>query len=393
MKKLLLLAAVACISILPLAVHAQEPASAPVGAASEEVNREDTAEYKAFANEMVQYKTALKQLRALKDEYQSAKAERKDEIIAEFTPLVEKTATQQKALVPLALAAYKSVDGENVELRAFLCSMVNWLVGERENYEVAYDIAKVIFDYPLPATNGDLLYGYAAFAAFCTMHLDDAKAWYAVAKEKGVISKVDPEEKMHIQYNLEYTLPQYEELWAKEEALRAKEAEADDLPRVVLHTSKGDITIELFMNEAPIASSNFLTLVKDGFYTDVPFHRVLPYFMAQGGDPTGSGAGGPGYCIKCECYQPNKRDHFRGSLSMAHAGRNTGGSQFFLNFVPTPFLNGKHTVFGRVIEGMDVLSEIQRIDPEAESDVAPDKILSAEVLRGTPVSFEKLPAR
>ncbi|MDO5308637.1 MAG: peptidylprolyl isomerase [Planctomycetia bacterium] len=175
--------------------------------------------------------------------------------------------------------------------------------------------------------------------------------------------------------------------------MRKAEAEADNLPRVVLKTTKGDITLELFLNEAPIAVNNFLTLVKDGFYTDVPFHRVLPYFMAQGGDPTGTGAGGPGYCIKCECSKPNARKHFRGSLSMAHAGTNTGGSQFFLTFVPTSFLDGRHTVFGRVIDGMDVLSDIQRIDPEKESDAAPDKIIEAKILRGEPGPFEKLPER
>ena len=125
----------------------------------------------------------------------------------------------------------------------------------------------------------------------------------------------------------------------------------------------------------------------------MPFHRVLPFFMAQGGDPTGTGSGGPGYCIKCECRQPNARMHFRGSLSMAHAGPNTGGSQFFLTFVPTGFLNKRHTVFGRVIDGMDVLSEIQRIDPEDQNLPAPDKIIEAKILRGEPTPFEKLPGR
>ncbi|MBP5622316.1 MAG: peptidylprolyl isomerase [Thermoguttaceae bacterium] len=184
----------------------------------------------------------------------------------------------------------------------------------------------------------------------------------------------------------------YKEVWAKEQKIREKEA-SEELPRVLLKTTKGDIVFELFLNEAPNAVNNFLTLVDQKFYTDVPFHRVLPFFMAQGGDPTGTGAGGPGYCIPCECYQDDARDHFRGSLSMAHAGRNTGGSQFFITFVPTFFLNGKHTVFGRVVEGMDVLSDINRIDPEQESEEAPDKIIEAKILRGKPGEFKKLPER
>lgn len=395
MKKTILFLAILAISLAASPttfVRAQDAQATPPSPTTVE-NRVDTPEYKAFADEMVQYKDALKKLRALKASYQTATPEEKDKIVEEFTPLVEATTKRQKDLVPLAIKAYRSIDGQNTELRAFLCSMLHWLVVDRENYEVAYDIAKVVFDYPLPDGNGDQLYGFAAFAAFCTMNLDDAKAWYAIAKEKGVVSKCDPEDKLHLQYNLERVLPEYETLWPQEQKIREQEAAADNLPRVLLRTTKGDITLELFKNEAPIAVNNFLTLVKDGFYTDTPFHRVLPYFMAQGGDPTGTGTGGPGYCIKCECYQDNARNHFRGSIAMAHAGPNTGGSQFFLDFVPTDFLNGKHTVFGRVVDGIDVLSDIQRIDPEQESDVAPDKILEAKILRGEPEPFEKLPAR
>lgn len=354
--------------------------------------RTDTPEYQTFAGKMTEYKSSLKTLRGLKDKYQTASAEEKDKIIAEFTPLVQATAKQQKELVPLALKAYVSVNGENDELRAFLCSMLQWSAVNREAYETAYDIAKVVFEYPLPP-NGEILYAAAAYAAYCTMNLDDAKAWGMKAEEADAFRKVDPNDEMHIEYNLKINMPKCIEAWAKEQEIRKAEAEADNLPRVVLKTTKGDITLELFLNEAPIAVNNFLTLVKDGFYTDVPFHRVLPYFMAQGGDPTGTGAGGPGYCIKCECSKPNARKHFRGSLSMAHAGTNTGGSQFFLTFVPTSFLDGRHTVFGRVIDGMDVLSDIQRIDPEKESDAAPDKIIEAKILRGEPGPFEKLPER
>ncbi|MCY2990799.1 MAG: peptidylprolyl isomerase [Planctomycetota bacterium] len=164
--------------------------------------------------------------------------------------------------------------------------------------------------------------------------------------------------------------------------MRKQEAEKDDLPRVTLTTNKGDIVVELFENEAPGAVGNFISLVEKGFYNGTVFHRVLPGFMAQGGDPKGDGTGGPGYNIKCECQQENFRKHFRGSLSMAHAGKDTGGSQFFLTFVATANLNGKHTVFGRVVKGLDVLAKLQRIDPEAKSaKPAPDKIIEAKVLR------------
>ncbi|MBN1911849.1 MAG: peptidylprolyl isomerase [Pirellulales bacterium] len=186
--------------------------------------------------------------------------------------------------------------------------------------------------------------------------------------------------------------------WADEQKIRAAEAKADDLPRVLLKTDVGDIEVELFENEAPEATANFITLVEKGFYDGLTFHRVLPGFMAQGGDPKGNGSGGPGYSIKCECYEKNARKHFRGSLSMAHAGRDTGGSQFFLTFIPTSFLDGRHTVFGRVIKGMDVLSKIQRIDPDSDkmgSKPRPTKIRKATVVRKRDheYKFTKLPER
>ncbi len=162
-----------------------------------------------------------------------------------------------------------------------------------------------------------------------------------------------------------------------------KEAKADDLPRVELKTTKGTIVLELFENEAPNSVANFISLVEKKFYDGLAFHRVIPHFVAQGGDPKGDGSGGPGYSIACECYKPNHRLHFRGSLSMAHAGSDSGGSQFFLTFVRTPHLDGLHTVFGRIVDGMDVLSELQRREPDPHGHSLPpaDKILEARVLR------------
>jgi len=169
----------------------------------------------------------------------------------------------------------------------------------------------------------------------------------------------------------------------RELVLRTQEARADDLPRVKLTTSKGEIVLELFENEAPETVSNFISLVKAGYYDGLKFHRVLDGFMAQTGCPKGDGTGGPGYNIHCECYKPLYRRHFTGSLSMAKTpARNTGGSQFFITFARTENLDGKHTVFGRVIEGMDVANSLQRIDPRTPDDrITPDTIEKAEVLR------------
>jgi cyclophilin family peptidyl-prolyl cis-trans isomerase len=165
-----------------------------------------------------------------------------------------------------------------------------------------------------------------------------------------------------------------------EMALRATEKEVNDLPQVKIETTKGTIVVELFENEAPNTVANFVSLVESHFYDGTLFHRVIPGFMAQGGDPTGTGTSGPGYTIACECDVPDARKHFLGSLSMAHAGKDTGGSQFFLTFAPTEHLDGRHTVFGRVIEGFEILPKITRTEgPQAGS--SRDKILKAEIIR------------
>lgn len=195
----------------------------------------------------------------------------------------------------------------------------------------------------------------------------------------------------------------YAKLWTTEQSLRKKEAAAtgdNKLPRVLFKTTKGDIELEMFENEAPNTVANFISLVEAKKYDGIGFHRVIPNFMAQGGDPNtldrdprNDGMGGPGYHIACECYRPDARMHFAGSLSMAHAGPDTGGSQFFLTHLPTSHLNPKngddperrsgHTVFGRIVKGLDVAASLQ----------VGDRIQSATVIskRNHPYAPKKLP--
>ena len=134
------------------------------------------------------------------------------------------------------------------------------------------------------------------------------------------------------------------------------------MSKVIFQTEEGDITFELFSNDAPNTVNNFIKLVNEGFYNGLTFHRVIPGFMAQGGCPNtkvGSngmpGTGGPGYSIKCEI---NTNKHVKGSLSMAHAGKDTGGSQFFIVYEPQPHLDGVHTVFGKT-ENMDIVLKLK----------------------------------
>lgn len=131
----------------------------------------------------------------------------------------------------------------------------------------------------------------------------------------------------------------------------------------------GKVKIELFENEAPGTVANFEKLIKEGFYNGLTFHRVIPGFVAQGGCPRGNGTGGPGYTIKCET-QGNPHKHERGSLSMAHAGKDTGGSQFFIVYEPQPHLNGVHTVFGKVVEGMEFVDAVKQGDKMKEVTIS-----------------------
>ena len=128
-----------------------------------------------------------------------------------------------------------------------------------------------------------------------------------------------------------------------------------------LETSAGDIVVELFAKDAPVTVNNFVFLARDEFYNGTIFHRVLADFMIQGGDPTGTGRGGPGYRFEDETKN-NPNRHQRGVLSMANAGPGTNGSQFFITHVPCDWLDGKHTVFGKVLAGLDVVDSVKQGD-------------------------------
>jgi cyclophilin family peptidyl-prolyl cis-trans isomerase len=151
-------------------------------------------------------------------------------------------------------------------------------------------------------------------------------------------------------------------------------------PTATLKTTLGDIRIELFADRAPKTVANFVQLVKKGFYTGVAFHRVIPGFMIQGGDPSGNGTGGPGYTIPDEFHATLRHDA-PGILSMANAGPNTGGSQFFITLAATTWLDGKHAVFGRVRGGQDVVEKIAGVPRDArDQPKSPVRIVEATVV-------------
>jgi cyclophilin family peptidyl-prolyl cis-trans isomerase len=339
-----------------------------------------------FEAMFAEWKDLLKKLRALRDEHQSTASEKQPAVETQYNKLVAQGEALLPKLAAAAEAAYLEAPNADPQLAGFMVGLVVENCGNEmfrrsiDNYEEAYRLGRLLLEKKcvnplLPALSG--------IAAFCVNDFDRAETWLAQAKEKGVLEKLGRESGAMASGCIEQ-IPFYRSAWKKEQEIRAAEAKADDLPRVLLKTSKGDIELELFENEAPNTVANFIALVQKKFYNGAPFHRVLPRFMAQGGDPTGTGTGGPGYEIDCECRKPDYRLHFRGSLSMANTGvPNTGGSQFFLTFVPTRLLDGKHTVFGRITKGLDALAKIQHRNPEEPSaaEITPDKIVEATVLR------------
>jgi peptidyl-prolyl cis-trans isomerase A (cyclophilin A) len=142
------------------------------------------------------------------------------------------------------------------------------------------------------------------------------------------------------------------------------------------NTNKGNFKIELFGDKAPLTVGNFTKLVDEGFYNGLIFHRVIPNFMVQCGCPHGTGRGGPGYTIRDE-FHPDLKHDSKGMLSMANAGPNTGGSQFFITAAPTPWLDGKHSIFGKVIEGMEVVDEISKVDKGRNDKPLKDVVINS----------------
>jgi peptidyl-prolyl cis-trans isomerase A (cyclophilin A) len=141
------------------------------------------------------------------------------------------------------------------------------------------------------------------------------------------------------------------------------------------NTNKGNFKIELFGDKAPLTVGNFTKLTDEGFYNGLIFHRVIPNFMIQGGCPHGTGRGGPGYTIRDE-FHPDLSHNSKGILSMANAGPNTGGSQFFITVAPTPWLDRKHSIFGKVIQGFEIVDEISKVEKDRNDKPLKDIVIN-----------------
>jgi cyclophilin family peptidyl-prolyl cis-trans isomerase len=312
-----------------------------------------------------------KQLNNLRKNYNDAfTSSERQQILNEYRQVVKQAQEILPRLREAAVAAYRAAPNANPDVSSTILGLAAQDL-RQDRLQSALDLAQMLADQQSDQQGLDSVLGLIHYHLD---HFEQAEQRLTAAKQNGTLS---PEGESFLE-----DAAKARQLWAEEVALRDAEQSADDLPRVRLTTSKGVLVLELYENEAPETVGNFISLVESGYYQGSPFHRVLANFMAQGGSKTADGGGDPGYLIYCECTKPEHRKHFRGTLSMAkRSDPNTGSSQFFITFRRTAHLDGKHTVFGRVLEGLDVLPEIQRRNPAESGQPEPDLIMKAEVLR------------
>lgn len=336
----------------------------------------DDSPASTFKAEMAHWKTLNATLAQTKKDYSAALPTERPKIREKYDQQLEKVKAQFDVLRTAAMAAYKAAPNQDPQLTDTLLGILANRV-RSDAFRSAAEISDLLLENQCDAPT---LYKYAGVVAFFRDDFAQAENLLTKAIEAKVSDQISNQLPPVSAFLDDAKVAQ--ELWQAEVAIRQAEAEKDDLPRVKLELKQGDVILELYENEAPETVGNFINLVKDKFYDGLGFHRVLSGFMAQTGCPVGDGSGGPGYNIYCECDQANHRKHFSGTLSMAkQAAKNTGGSQFFITFRRTSHLDGLHTVFGRVVEGADLLEKIQRRNPNGISPPEPDRIIKATVIR------------
>lgn len=333
----------------------------------------ETAEFKAASDA---FRAHLKKMREVLVHYNTVPPGPQDrQLRSEWFAFHREGLPLYQRMLDTAVAEYQLAPTEKKALAEML-----WDILERnaeiDCYEGMLPIAQALLasGYENPE-----LRGIAARTAYA---LNDYAAMRQVATEMVDEGIASPQLQ-----KLSDEVAELEAAWAEELALREQDAQGPPLPRVLMHTTKGDIEFELFENQAPETVANFISLIESGFYDGLVFHRVIEHFMAQTGCPVGDGSGGPGYTIYGETDRPNARKYFRGTLGMALSGHpDSGGSQFFITFIPHPELDGQYTAFGRVTAGMDVLSDLVPVNPESEDEEKKkpsrmlDEIVSIEVL-------------
>lgn len=304
--------------------------------------------------------------------------DRWNELVEEGLPLFQN-------MLQAALAEFKQDPEKNLEIANLLYYVAKQEVeGDRPEGMLDLLEALIEFNYPDPQ-----LRNFHTIASFALNEYDRCyeSLKYLVDNKRAT----EQLEAMFAEFDAK------KQLWEQELEYRRQDAAGEPLPKALIKTTKGDIEIELFENHAPETVGNFISLVEQGYYENLTFHRITQHYMAQTGCENGDGTGNPGYTVFGEMNKPNARNFFRGTLGMALASNiqtgeilpNSAGSQFFFSFLPAYNLNGQYTAFGRVTKGMHVLGILAKIDPDEDEEkkkkdgdnkVMPDEVIRIEIL-------------
>jgi peptidyl-prolyl cis-trans isomerase B (cyclophilin B) len=317
------------------------------------------------------WRRLARRMQELRVRFLASNTENRKLVRQEYGDVLQESERILRELVPVLKQAYVAnpADPELMELMSTI-AILNF---DGDKFEDALDLAECLIanNFPKPE-----IYSLAGLAAHEMDRLDEAEKYFRLALEKDALNAYGRQ--------LLESLPQHRAVVAAEMARRAASDVKGDLPRVRLHTTRGDIVLELFEDDVPNTVSSFLGLVADGFFDGLEFHRVISAFGAMSGSPTNDGQGGPGYETLFEGDSAQPRPHLRGTVSMVPLSKRTNGSQFFITLRPSRArgLDGKQSVFGRVIEGMDVVTRLRRYDAvEVNSLFEPDRILEATIIR------------
>jgi cyclophilin family peptidyl-prolyl cis-trans isomerase len=292
------------------------------------------------------------------------------------------------ALRTAAEAAYLEAPSTDSHAAEFLVATMEGNCHD-DAHEEAFRLAKLLTDHGYDRRD---VYGCTGIVAFAVNEFDLAEKWLRIAKESNSLARYRPPWN-EIAVRALNSCPSCRKAWEKEQAIRAAEAKADKspetwLPRILLKTSKGEIELELFENEAPNTVANFVAMAQDGAFNRLPFYTVIAGAWAEAGGQVFPD--GKVYALTLFGCDPPSRAHFRGSVTLTTPVDDRGGgtSQFSILFLPKPSLNGKNTCIGRVVRGMEVLSRLQRINPDQFDDLKPDGILETKVLRKRNHAYE-----
>lgn len=355
-----------------VAAQTAEKKSAPSPAAGVEAGMKPAmAKYRQAQADL---KSALREAAELQRKYLGIKTteEEKEEIGEKLEKISKVVSKIHPKLFDLAEKAWlEEPSREDGEFLNFIIQVLEtrMTVGE---YERANAIMKGLISLKIPDILPDL-YDAAGEIAFMLNDFEQAARYLELAEQNKVLSERCAGFKKDLSY--------YRTSWAKESVFRQQDSEKKDLPRVTLDTTKGKIVLELYEDQTPNTVANFVYLVEKGYYDGMFFEQVIPGEGAVAGRSLENPDGGPGWSIRDEFDATNSRNHYRGTISMMRGEPNSAGSIFFISFSPIKDLDGKYVVFGRVIEGMDVLTKLQIMDPVNPDPMAePDQIEKASAV-------------